>query len=629
MRAASLTGQDPSAPRLAPTHGEPLPLMQAASVDDDLTLRSAVLAWLAIAVACAMLQFAPPVKWLELQLLDAQFAALRALHTKPAAVDVVIVGIDEATLRAFPEPLALWHRHFASMFSGLEIAKPRAVGLDVELPERSYDFVQPGLDGELLRALLALRTACPLVLARGVDQAGRLKPVYPPFLAVAGTGGTGLATWLLDRDVVVRRFDERQGVDGSVVPTLSGTLARRLGKDPRPGLIDFTVGPPFRYVSAQQVAAWAAANDVAKLQSAFKDRIVVVGSVLPFMDRHRIPVALAGWESSSTVPGVVTHAQALRSLLGPGVIADAPAVATIGLVLAAAGMWFAFVRIGAGIATLAVFGAAVLALSTWLLQRGLYLPVAGAMLTAGFAGALRVGREAWFNRRQRHRLRAAFAGAVSPNVLDLILRGELDSAVGSGRRRLCVMFGDIHDFTPYSERVAPEMAVRLLNRYFERVASAVHRHGGTLDNFRGDGIMCMFGAPQSTSDPCRDGFLAAQALFAELDDLNRELVAEGAPPIRVGVSLAFGDAVVGRIGAAERNEYTAIGDAANVAARIEGLSGELGYPLVVSEAVAAALRDTASFDDLGEQALKGHSPVRVFGWPPRAQGRQSAEGSAA
>jgi adenylate cyclase len=603
--------------------------MRAATFDDGLSFRHSALAWFAIAAACVALQFAPPVQWLELKLLDAQFVALRALHAKPTSVDVVIVGIDEATLQAFPEPLALWHRHLASIFGGLAMGKPRAVGVDVELPGRSYDFVQPGLDAELLRALVGLRVVCPVVLARGVDRAGRLKPVHAPFLAVAGPDGTGLATWLLDPDVTVRRIDERQGIDGSAVPTLSGTLARRLGARPRTGLIDFTVGPPFGYVPAHDVSAWAVANDVARLQSAFKDRIVLVGSVLPFVDRHRIPVALAGWESSSTVPGVVTHAQALRSLLGAGAIGYAPAAATIGLVLLATGMWFAFVRTAVGIGVLALFGGGVVALSTLLLERGLYLPVAGAILAAVLASTLRVGREAWFNRRQRQLLRSAFAGAVSPNVLDLILRGELDSAVGSGRRRLCVMFGDIHDFTPYAERVAPEAAVRLLNRFFERVAAAVHRHGGTLDNFRGDGIMCIFGAPQPTSNPCRDGFFAARDLLVELEGLNRELQAEGSPPIRIGMSLAFGESVVGRIGAAERNEYTAIGDAANVAARIESLTGELRYPLVVSETVAAALCDAASFDDLGEQALKGHSPVRVFGWPQRAHGSQAAEGSAA
>ena len=163
-----------------------------------------------------------------------------------------------------------------------------------------------------------LRSATSLVLARGVDQGGRVKPVFVPFLAVAGHDGAGLATWPIDPDATVRRFDERQGEGAAAVPTLSGVMARRLKAATAPGLIDFALGPPFGYTPAHEVAAWAVAGDEAKLRATFGNRVVLVGSVLPFKDRHNIPVGLAAWEDSSTAPGVLIHAQALRSLLGPG-----------------------------------------------------------------------------------------------------------------------------------------------------------------------------------------------------------------------------------------------------------------------------------------------------------------------
>ena len=202
--------------------------------------------------------------------------------------------------------------------------------------------------------------------------------------------------------------------------------------------------------------------------------------------------------------------------------------------------------------------------------------------------------------------------------MDLILRGELESQIGTGRRRLCVLFADIRDFTPLSERTEPEQVVALLNRYFERMTQAIHRHDGTVDNFRGDGIMCFFGAPRQTDQPCRDGFLAATGMLEALERLNAELAADGHAPIAMGVSLAYGDAVVGRIGAASRHEYTAIGDVANISARLEAMTKEVGYALVVSGAVADALNAFAVFDELGECALKGHASVRACGWPPRA-----------
>jgi class 3 adenylate cyclase/CHASE2 domain-containing sensor protein len=593
-------------------------------IEPGLTRRRSAAAVLAIAAVGFALQFAPPSRQLELALLDAQFALLRELGPKPVADNIAIVGIDEATLAAFPEPIALWHHRLAGILDGLTIARPRAVGVDIELPERSYDFVQPGLDAALLQSLHGLRSVAPLVLARGVDQGGRVKPVFLPFLAVAGADGAGLATWPIDQDVTVRRFDERQGEGGAAVPTLSGVLARRLKAATDPGLIDFALGPRFGYTPAHDVAAWAAAGDEAKLRATLGNRVVLVGSVLPFKDRHSIPVGLAAWEDASTAPGVLIHAQALRSLLGPGLIGPAPAAAVLAIVAAAACLWFAFARLSVGAAALTLFAAVALAGSTWLLARGVQVPIAGALVVAALASGSRVGYEAWFNRRSRLKLRRAFAGAVSPNVLDLILRGELDSEVGSGRRQVCVMFGDIRGFTPLSERTSAEQMVTLLNRYFTHIVAVVHRHRGTVDNFRGDGIMCIFGAPQSTPDPCRDGFLAAQEVFQELEVLNRELASEWLPQISIGLSLAYGEAVVGRIGSPERNEYTAIGDVANVSARIEALSAEVGYPLVVAEDVAAAVRDLAAFDALGERTLKGHSPVRVFGWPSRAKGARAA-----
>jgi class 3 adenylate cyclase len=599
------------------------------AIGEALPPRRAAVAFLALAAAGIALQLTPPIRSLELALLDAQFAALRALGPKPAADSIAIVGIDEATLAAFPEPLALWHHRLAAVFDAVARAGPRAVGVDVELPERSYDFVQPGLDVALAKSLHGLRTAAPLVLARGVDQAGRVKPVFPPFLAVAGADGAGLATWPVDPDGTVRRFDERQGEGGAAVPTLAGVLARRLGAATPAGVIDFALGPAFRYLPAHEVAAWGAAGDTARLNAALGNRVVLVGSVLPFKDRHELPVALAAWEDSASAPGVLIHAQALRSLLGPGLVMRAPAAAALAVVIAAACLWFAFARLAVGAAALALFAAAAAAGSTWLLARGVQLPVAGALVVAGATAALRVGYEAWFQRRGRLELRRAFAGAVSPNVLDLILRGELDSSIGSGRRKVCVMFGDIRGFTPLSERTDPERMVELLNRYFTHIVAVVHRHGGTVDNFRGDGIMCIFGAPQPAPDPCRDGFLAAREMFEELEVLNRELASEWLPPIRIALSLAYGDAVVGRIGAPERNEYTAIGDVANVSARIEGLSAEVGYPLVATDDVVAAVADLATFDPLGERTLKGHSPVRVYGWPPRAKGMRAAAERAA
>ena len=128
--------------------------------------------------------------------------------------------------------------------------------------------------------------------------------------------------------------------------------------------------------------------------------------------------------------------------------------------------------------------------------------------------------------------------------------------------------------------------------------------------------MAFFGAPQSIANPCAPAFAAARDMLARVSRLSRELSAQGEAPIAIGIGLHAGDAIVGNMGSAARHNYTAIGDAVNVASRVEGLTKEVGYPLVVSAEVIAALEDRSGFVKLGAKAIKGHQPVEVYGWRP-------------
>lgn len=604
--------------------------MRSPRPDSGLTGRQLLPGWVALALLGMALQFWPLASVLDLKLLDLEFSLLRRLAPKPAALTPVLIAADEATLVAFPEPIALWHRYLGGILSALANVQPQAVGVDIELPQRSQDALVPGLDQALTRGILALKSSAPLIIARNVDELGRVKPVYAPFLALAGDNGSGLATWPLDADDRVRRFDERQGADGAVVPTLPGVMARRLGREAAPGFIDFALGAPFSYVPMHEVWGWIESADQRRLKEAFGGRVVLIGGVFPFTDRHLQAVNLAGWEAGDgAVPGLLLHAQTLRSLLGDGLVQPAAPALGLAAVSGASLLWFGFASLGTGLVLLLAFAGAMLGATLWLLHGGVYLPLAGALLVAVGGSAARIGCDAWYQRRERRRLRDAFEGYVSPHVLDLIVQGKLDSQVGSGRRMVCVLFADIRDFTPLSARTSPERVVTVLNRYFECMTAAIHLHDGTVDNFRGDGVMCIFGAPHATAMPCRDGFRAASGMLAALDGLNAGLVADGFEPIAIGVSLAYGEAVVGRIGAANRHAYSAIGDVANVSARLESMTKEVGYPLVVSGAVADALEGIAEFDDLGERSMKGHAPVRVCGWPPRARGQSAAAPGAA
>jgi adenylate cyclase len=571
---------------------------------------------LLIAVGWA-LSFVPATGWIDLQILDAKFRVNRALAPKPATDSIVIVGIDEATLASIPEPVALWHRQFGRAFTALAGANPRAVGLDVILPDRSFDFLAPGADQALITGLLALRRATALAVGLRTTEAGEQRAIHAPLLAAAGDDADGLVLWPFDIDNHIRRFDERLGEHDEYRPTLVGRLAAKLGVARTPGILQYALGNGFDYVPLKTLLDWADRGDAAALKQAFGGSIVLIGDVLPLEDRFHQPVRLARWENTNYVPGVLIHAQALRSLLAGEIVRYAPPWAELMLMLLAASLWFipswrvralAFAAMMAG-----AFG-----VSLMLLNAGIELPLGAALRVALTATALRSAIEAWALRKDRARLKALFGGYVSPEVLDALISGELDADTGR-RSALCFLFADIRNFTTYSEAAPPERALAMLNRYYAAMTPILHAHGGTVDNFRGDGLMTIFGAPNPLPNPAVSGLAAARAMLDRLEALNTALATDGLPRLDIGVTLAYGEAVVGNVGSADRHNYTAIGDAVNVAARLQDVAKALDYPLIASAAVVehAGENGSAGLTPLGEQSLRGRRAERVFGWRAR------------
>jgi len=209
-----------------------------------------------------------------------------------------------------------------------------------------------------------------------------------------------------------------------------------------------------------------------------------------------------------------------------------------------------------------------------------------------------------------------FGGYASPQILQEILKGEIQPGIEGQSMCICVLFSDIRDFTTLSEEMAPEAVVQLLNRYLGAMTEAIHEYEGTVIDFMGDGIMAVFGAPNHLDSPAKNALAASRSKLEKLEDLNESLKSEGIN-LRIGIGLHMGDAVVGNIGSEERYQYTAIGDVINTASRLEGLTKRLGYPIVLSSIVADSLHDELLFDDLGEVPVKGRAPVHVFGWPSK------------
>ncbi|MEK6591638.1 MAG: CHASE2 domain-containing protein, partial [Pseudomonadota bacterium] len=556
----------------------------------------------------ATFHFIPAFSLADLKLLDLQFATLRALAPRAVARDVVVVGIDEDSIRELPEPLALWHKHLGRFLQAMVVAQPAAVGVDIVLPDRSYDAVAPGYDTALLRGILEARRAYPLVLALSVDPAGAPRPIHKPFVTAAGQGATAYALLKPDIDGVVRRFDERLGDGGEAVATFAGQIARRLGFDAGNGLIDYTRGARFDYIPLQQVLAQA--QDMPALERAFRGRTVLLGIVLPFEDRQRLPVPLAAWQADAdSSPGVLLHAQVLRSLLGNGIITTVSPFVVAALSVAAALLWLVTGRVLLLALAYAAGAGLLWTLSTALLFHSMHLPVAGAALTGLLALGGRNAYEAALQLQERRRLRKVFSGYVSPPVMQQILAGRLHAVLGGEKRFICALFSDIRGYTARSESMTPEDVVSFLNRYFEEAVALIHARGGTVTSFMGDGIMAVFGAPNALDNPCLAAFEAGRDMLRHVARFNAQAAGRGEQPLEIGVGLHAGDAVVGHIGSSTRHDYTAIGDVINVASRLESLTKEAGVPLACSRAVVDNLPQPAALAHLGPMAIKGHTPV--------------------
>lgn len=555
------------------------------------------------------------LKPLDMRLLDAQFRLLRLLAPQPSPTEVVVVGFDEATTEVLREPLTLWHPHLAKFLQAAASGGAAVLGLDVVLPDRSFDGVVPGNDRKLLTGLVMARRSSAVVLALTVDPAGQTRPIHPPFVSAAGPAAVGYALLPLDGDGAVRRFDEHIEVDGKAVPTLAGQMARRLGKVVGAGLIDYASGAPLDFIPLQTVLAWSDSGNEAELRRAFAGKAVLLGSVLKFEDRHPVAVNLVAWDAQArNAPGVVVHAQVLRNLMGRGLVQGAAPWLAVIMSLAVALLWWWVPRPVWAVAGVAAVWMVALVVSTLALHHRLHLPVLGIMLVAGLACGARQALQIAGNLRERRRLRQAFGGYVSPPVMNEILSGALNPVLGGQRVFACVLFSDIRGYTSRSEHISPEQTIAFLNSYFERIVPIIHHHGGTVVSFMGDGIMAVFGVPKKLDNPCASAFAAASAMLADRARLNAELMAGGEPPFQIGIGLHAGVGVAGHIGAASRHEYSVIGDVTNVAARLEGVTKEVGHQMVCSRAVVDHLVGQSGLAALGLRELKGHSPVEIFGW---------------
>jgi adenylate cyclase len=370
----------------------------------------------------------------------------------------------------------------------------------------------------------------------------------------------------------------------------------------------------------------------------FRDKVVLLGTGFHEQDRFRTPFYSfrpeGGGEPYGWMYGVEVHANALQNMLDGEYVRPMGGLGRALLMLLAAAITggVAF-RAGAGVGAAAAAGVALgtIVVAWWSWAGVVYIPGAelftlgarfrwipvGAPILAGvlsYVGS--VAYVAVVEGRDKRRIKGAFAKYVSPDVVDEIAEDPAALRLGGQKRPLTILFSDLSGFTTLSEKMDPEDLVTLLNEYLDDMTQVVLDEGGTLDKYIGDAVMAFWNAPKSYPDHADRAMRTAITMQHHMAALNRRWggasMAHGELKARIGIHT--GEVVVGNLGGEGRFSYSAIGDAVNLAARLEPANKTYDTCTMVSEATLAA--GTASrfrVRELDTVAVKGKSePAKVY-----------------
>jgi adenylate cyclase len=390
--------------------------------------------------------------------------------------------------------------------------------------------------------------------------------------------------------------------------------------------------PAFRHVSAADLLF---NKDTPVSDDLFRDRVVLIGASTidvdrfpsPFYESSALPRLLDRSLPSAPVftPGVELHANTVATLLfGQTPVRPRYRWEILALIFPLGLVALAVFRLRAlwGLLTVVLIAGLTLAVSSWAFTaHGRILPLASAWLGMVVLTPLGLGL-----RYARERMLHDATEADRAQVMDILSRcvssevaeelWQRRDAIMSGERRVVsIIFTDIRSFTTLSENAPSDQVVIWLNDYFSRMYPIITRHGGHINKFIGDGLMIVFGAPESRGDAeeARHAVACGLEMLVAVEAMNEEWKGTGRPVIKIGVGITTGEATCGVVGAERRLEYTIIGDTVNLSARLESTTKEYGVPLLAGESTARLLDDNYEARALGEVKVKGkNTSTKIF-----------------
>jgi len=386
-----------------------------------------------------------------------------------------------------------------------------------------------------------------------------------------------------------------------------GTLRVPVDADGVTSLIPYRGGEhSFKYVSAVDVIN--ARIDVAAL----KGKIVLIGTTAPgLLDMRATPVG-------SIYPGVEVHANMIAGILD-GNIKQSPeyVIAFEFVALLFAGLVLALLLprlnpIRSLLLTAAVLGGAF-GINSLVFQQGhLVLPLASGLVMIALLFAFNMTYGFFVETRGKRQITGLFGQYVPPELVDEMARNPEHFSMEGESREMSVLFSDVRGFTTISEGLDPKQLAQLMNQFLTPLTEVIYKHRGTIDKYMGDCIMAFWGAPLPDAGHARNGLLAGLEMHAAMEKMNPVFKAKGWPEIRIGVGVNSGRMSVGNMGSRIRLAYTVMGDAVNLASRLEGITKQYGADMIVGEETRNAVSDVV-FCELDLVRVKGKdTAVRIF-----------------
>ena len=560
--------------------------------------------------------------WREVELRLFDLLVVRGAPNQ-VSLPITIVGIDEATFSALKTGWPVPRRYHAQVLDNLREAGVAVVGFDIVFSEPST----PEDDETFVAALQRFRRA---VIASdlsfredsAVRQWFRVDP-HPMFLSAGAW--QGYASLQVDSDAMLRR-----------IPTIQDAFWRVVLQEfdkAHPGvaaMMDASEDMRVRYLGGPHTFTYVPYHHLLDpdkhlpqgWRDFFKSNIVLVGRNLNVIS----DVGAAQAEMYQTpffhrtkefMPRIEVHANIIANMVAGEVLREAPEDWTLGTWAGAVllGMVFMWrwhpLWSGIGLA----FLAAILASAEYFVfQRWqLWIPAAGAMMTAaliyGSQGAVAFLAE----RRQRQEIRNAFSMYVSPAVVDEVIAHPDRLKLGGERRELTVLFSDLAGFTTIAEGFEPETVAAIVNRHLSEMTETILEHHGTVDKFIGDGIMAFWGAPIADERQSERAVQAAIDMQKKMDSTSAEIAAETGAVLKMRIGINRGPCIVGNMGGSGRFDYTVMGDTINLASRLEGVNKVYGTPILASETVVAAIGGEIRFREVDTVRVKGkHVGITVY-----------------